>query len=57
MKLKILWEIFFGTQVEDVDTLEERIYQYGSMIKPDEHFSRELFVGMVSLLDELKKQL
>lgn len=55
-KLRLLWEIFFETGIRDTELLEERIYQYGSMVKQQDYFGRELFVGMVSLLNYLKRE-
>ena len=54
-KCKILREIFFETGIEEVALLEDRIYQYGSMIKEQDYISREIFLGMIALLGQLKK--
>lgn len=55
-RIRLLWEIFFETGIRDTELLEERIYQYGSMVKQQDYFGRELFVGMVSLLNYLKRE-
>ncbi len=55
-KICLLWKIFFETGIQDTNLLEERIYQYGSLVKQHDYFSRELFVEMVSLLNHLKKE-
>lgn len=53
-KARLLWEIFFETEIGDVELLETRIYRYGTMLKAEDYLARELFVGMVSLLNQLK---
>lgn len=55
-KIRLLWEIFFEIDVRDIDVLERHIYEYGSMVKEHDYAGRELFVGMVSLLSQLKKR-
>ncbi len=54
-KTVLLWEILFETRIQDVELLEHRIYQYGSMVKEHDYFGRELFVTLVSLLKQIKK--
>ena len=54
-KIKVLWEIFFETGMEEVALLEDRIYRFGSMIREQDHLDREIFLGMISLLKEIKK--
>lgn len=54
LRIRLLWEIFFETEIRDVDRLEERIYQYGTLVKTEDYLGRELFVGMVFLLNKLK---
>lgn len=53
-KARLLWEIFFETEIRDIECLEERIYQYGTLVKKEDYLGRELFVGMVFLLNKLK---
>ncbi len=55
-KVRLLWEILFETGICEIDLLERRIYQYGSMVKEYDYLGREIFVGMVSLLKQLKNQ-
>ena len=55
-KGKLLREIFFETGTEEVDLLEERIYQYGSLLEEQDYVGREIFIGMVALLEELKSK-
>lgn len=54
LRIRLLWEIFFETEIRDIDRLEERIYQYGTLVKTEDYLGRELFVGMVFLLNKLK---
>ena len=55
-KEKILWEILFETGMDEVEVLEKRIYQYGSYIREQDYLSREIFLGMITLLEEIKKK-
>ena len=55
-KGKILREIFFETGTDEVVLLEERIYQYGSMLKEQDYLGREIFVGMIALLEVIKNK-
>ena len=55
-KLKLLWEILFETGLNEVDLLEERVYQYGSMVREQDYIDREIFMGMISLLNTVKNQ-
>ena len=54
-KLRLLREILFETGMDEVALLEERVYQYGSMIQEQDYVGREIFMGMITLLKELKK--
>ena len=54
-KMQLLWEIFFDTGMDELALLEERVYQYGSMVKEQDVLSREIFLGMVTLLGQMKK--
>ena len=55
-KLRILWEIMFETGMDEVELLEERVYQYGSLLKEQDYLDREIFMGMISLLEAVKNQ-
>lgn len=55
-KVRLLWEILFETRIQDIELLEYRVYQYGSMVKEHDYLGREIFVGLVSLLKQLKIQ-
>ena len=46
-----LWKILFETDMRDVELLETRIYEFGSMIKEDDIWGREIFVCLVALLN------
>lgn len=46
-----LWIILFETDVRDVEILEERIYDFGSHIKEDDYWGREIFVCLVAFLN------
>jgi len=54
-KLKLIWEILFETGMDEVELLEERVYQYGGMIKEQDYISREIFLGLISLVENMKK--
>ena len=49
-KIRILGEIFFETDICDTETLKNKIYEYGSCLKENDHFGRELFVIMAELV-------
>ena len=55
-KGKVLREIFFETGTEEVDLLEERVYQYGSLLEEQDYIGREIFLGMIALVTELKRK-
>ncbi len=50
-KILLLWQILFETDLEDRELLETRIYHYGSVLQEKDHFGRELFVCLVTLLE------
>ena len=54
-KLKVLWTILVETGMDEVGLLEERVYQYGGMVKEQDYVGREIFLGLVSLVEEIKK--
>lgn len=49
-KIRILWEILFETDIYDVETLKNKIYEYGSYLKENDHLGRELFVMMATFV-------
>ena len=54
-KLKLLWQIFFEIDITNKALLENKIYAYGSLLKEHDYFERELFIGMISILQESKQ--
>lgn len=46
-----LWKILFETDIEDVELLEERIFSFGSRIKEQDLWGREIFVCLVAFLN------
>ena len=50
-KLVKLWNILFETDVRDTETLEKRIYEFGSMIKEEDIWGREIIVCLVTFLN------
>ena len=54
VKLRLLWEIFFETGIHDLELLEERIYAYGSEVKEKALLGREVFLALVSILQQVK---
>ena len=41
----------FETDVRDVEELEEKIYDFGSHVKEDDYWGREIFVWLVAFLN------
>ena len=50
-RLLRLWQILFETDVRDIEELEEQIYAFGSQIKEDDYWGREIFVFLVAFLN------
>ena len=50
-KLAMLWKILFETEVSDVEDLEQQIYIFGSLVKEDDYWGREIFVFLVAFLN------
>ena len=55
-KLVKLWNILFETDIRDAETMEERIYEFGSMVKEEDIWGREIFVCLVAFLNLVIKQ-
>lgn len=55
-KLRLLWEIFFETGIHDLELLEQRIYAYGSELKEKDLLGREVFLVLVSILQQMKSK-
>ena len=50
-KIAKLWNIIFETDVRESEVLESRIYEFGSMIKEDDVWGRDIFVCLVAFLN------
>lgn len=55
-KILILWQILFETDIMDEELLKSRVYYYGSLLEEKDHFGRELFVCLVTLMEFIKKE-
>ncbi len=55
-KLRLLWEILFETGIHDLELLEQRIYAYGSELKEKDLLGREVFLVLVSILQQIKSK-
>ncbi|MBR4026289.1 MAG: hypothetical protein IKJ01_01855 [Lachnospiraceae bacterium] len=53
-KLRLLWQILFEIDIKNTILLEKKIYEYGSLLKEHDYFERELFIGMISILQANK---
>ena len=51
VKLWQLWELLFETDIRNGNELEEKVYAYGSQIKETDYLHRDIFIGLVSLLN------
>jgi hypothetical protein len=54
-RLELLWDIMTEVDLNDLDLLEDKIYQYGSSLSAKNELGRLLFVRMVFLLNNAKK--
>lgn len=50
-KLAKLWNILFETDIRETETIETRIYEFGSLVKEDDYWGREIFVFLVAFLN------
>ncbi len=50
-KVAKLWKILFQTDVQDAELLESRIYEFGSIVKEDDIWGRDIFVCLVAFLN------
>ena len=53
-RIRLLWKIFVETDLNDIEELEEEIYEYGSFLGEKDQLGRRLFLRMVHLLQKLK---
>jgi len=50
-KIVLLWRILCDTEISDTELLRERIYEFGSLIKDDDHWGRDIFLCLVAFLN------
>ena len=50
-KLILLWKILYETEIDNTEILKERIYEFGSLIKDDDHWGRDIFLCLVAFLN------
>ena len=50
-KLVLLWRILCDTEISDTELLKERVYEFGSLIKDDDHWGRDIFLCLVAFLN------
>ena len=50
-KIALLWNILFETDLRDTEELEQKIYEYGSLLKEDDYMGRDIFVCLVAFLN------
>ena len=53
-KKRLLWKIFFETGIQDSDSIEQYIYAYGSLLEEKDLSEREVFIGLIYLLQRIK---
>ena len=51
LKIVLLWRILFDTEISDTEVLRDRIYEFGSLVKDDDYWGREIFLCLVALLN------
>lgn len=49
-RLILLWEIFVEIDLQDIELMEEKIYQYGSYLEEKDYLGRIIFMRMEYLL-------
>lgn len=49
-RLILLWEIFVEIDLQDIELMEEKIYQYGSYLEEKDYLGRIVFMRMEYLL-------
>lgn len=50
-KIILLWQILFETEIRDRELLKERVYLFGSLVKEDDHWGRDVFLCLVVFLN------
>ncbi len=51
LKIVLLWRILYDTEISDTELLKERIYEFGSQVKDDDYWGREVFLCLVAFLN------
>lgn len=50
-RIRILYEIFRDGILAEPETAKDRIFQYGSLIRQEDLFARQIFLGLVQCLE------
>ena len=50
-KIVLLWRILFDTEISETELLKERIYEFGSLVKDDDYWGRDIFLCLVAFLN------
>ena len=50
-KLVLLWKILNETDIRDEELLKDRIYEFGSLIKDNDYWGRDIFLCLVAFLN------
>jgi len=50
-KLVLLWRIMCDTEISDTELLRDRIYEFGSLIKDEDCWGRDIFLCLVAFLN------
>lgn len=50
-QMVLLWRILHETDVKDTELLKERIYEFGSKVKEQDYFGRDVFLCLVAFLN------
>ena len=53
-RIRLLWKIFVETDLNDIEELEEEIYEYGSFLGEKDQLGRRIFLRMVCILQMVK---
>ena len=50
-KIVLLFRILCDTEISDTELLRARIYEFGSLVKDDDHWGRDIFLCLVAFLN------
>ena len=53
-RIRLLWKIIVETDLNDIEELEEEIYEYGSFLGEKDQLGRRIFLRMVCILQMVK---